>query len=99
MRLNWKLPCVQVKRPIKINTYHLIRVCKTRTQEIPPKELHKSKGQLNKNRKDTKVFRDSPYPYLASCGNQSFEIQITGFRKTQDKKEGNLRTDSSNESQ
>ena len=35
---------MQLKRSIKINKYHL----KTRTQKIPAKEPHKSKGQVNK---------------------------------------------------
>ena len=49
------------------------------------------------------MFRDSPHPDPASCGNQSVEfrhkIQITGFPKTRDSRAGNLKTNLSNKSQ
>ena len=67
MKLNLKIPYIQVKRPIKINQQ---KVCKTRTQKITAKELYKSKEPVNKKKKGHKtvinLFRDSPHPDSAS---------------------------------
>ena len=70
MKLNLKIPYIQVKRPIKINKYHL-KSLQERTQKIPVKEPHKSKVQVNKKRKDIELL---VIPDPASCDNQSVEF-------------------------
>ena len=50
-----------------------------RSQNIPVKEPHKSKAQVNKKKKRYKtvsnLFRDFPHPDPASCDNQSVEFR------------------------
>ena len=66
-----KNPYIQVKRPIKINKYHL-KIGKKSTQKIPAKELHKSKVQVNEKKgykAVSNLFRDSLRQNPVSCGN------------------------------
>ena len=50
-----------------------------RSQNIPVKEPHKSKAQVNKKKKRYKtasnLFQDSPHPDPASCYNLSVELR------------------------
>ena len=69
-------------------------------------ELHKSKAQVNKTRKDIKLLvicfkiPHNQIPHHVTTSQLNFDkIQITGFRKTRDNRTRNLRTDSSNKSQ
>ena len=73
---------------------------------MPVKELYESKVQVNKKRKDIKLLvicSEIPHtqiPHHVTTSQLNFyKIQITGFRKTQDNRTRNLRTDSSNKSQ
>ena len=70
------------------------------------KEPHKSKIQVNKKIKDIKLLLicskipHTQIPHHVTTSQLNFDkIQITGFRKTQDNRTRNLRTDSSNKSQ
>ena len=72
---------------------------------MPVKELYESKVQVNKKRKDIKLLvicSEIPHtqiPHHVATSQLNFDkIQITGFRKTQDNRARNLRTDSSNKS-
>ena len=100
MKLNLKIPYIQVKRPIKINKYHLKRLQDTYSK-ITVKEPHKSKAQINK--KDIKLLvicSEIPHTQIPDHVTTSqlnfYKIQITSFRKTQDNRTRNLRTDSRN---
>ena len=100
-----KLPIYNLKNLSKlINTIR--KVSKERAQKIPAMELHKSKVQVNKKRKEYKtvsnLFRDSLHLDPPSCVATSqlncHKSQIAVFRKTRDKRAVNLRTHSSNKS-
>ena len=67
---------------------------------------HKSKAQVNKKRKDIKLLvicskiLHTQIPHHVTASQLNFnKVQITVFRKTQDYRTRNLRTDSSNKSQ
>ena len=90
---------------MKINKYYL-KILQDTHSKIPAKELHKSKVQVNKKRKDIKLLvicfeiphTQIPYHLATSLLNID-KTQITGFRKTRDNRTRNLRIDSSNKSQ
>ena len=70
------------------------------------KEPHKSKAQINKQKKNLKLLvicseiPNTQIPHHVTTSQLSFDkIQITDFRKTRDNRTRNLRTDSSNKSQ
>ena len=76
MRLNLKIPYIQVKRPIKINKYHLKSL--QDTYSIAAQDLYKSKVQVNKKKGYKTVsdlFRDSPHLDPASSENESVEFR------------------------
>ena len=105
MKLNLKISHIQVKRPIKINKYHLKSWQET-LKKIPSKKRHKSEAQLNKKRHDVKLWviyyeiPNTQIPHHVATSRLSCDkIETTGFCKTRDNRVGNLRTDSSNESQ
>ena len=69
----------------------------------PAKELHKSKVQVNKKRKNIKLLvicSEIPYTqilhHVATSQLNCDKSQITGFQKMPDNTAGNFRTDSSN---
>ena len=70
------------------------------------KEPHKSKAQINKQKKNLKLLvicsetPNTQIPHYVTTSQLNFDkIQITDFRKTRDNRTRNLRTDSSNKSQ
>ena len=70
------------------------------------KEPHKSKAQINKEKKNLKLLvicseiPNTQIPHHVTTSQLNFDkIQITDFRKTRDNRTRNLRTDSSNKSQ
>ena len=70
------------------------------------KEPHKSKAQINKQKKNLKLLvicseiPNTQIPHHVTTSQLNFDkIQITDFRKTRDNRTRNLRTDSSNKSQ
>ena len=78
----------------------------TSTQEISAKKLYKSKIQVSKKRKDIKLLvicseisRTQIPHYVATSHMNCDKIQTTGLHKTRGNKAGNLRLESSNESQ
>ena len=91
---------MEVKRPNKVNKYHL-KSCKKRSQK-----LNKSKLQVNKKREDIKLFvicskiphTHIPYHVATSQWNRD-RSQITGFPNTRDNRAGILRTDFSDKHQ
>ena len=96
---------MQVKRPMKIDKYHL-KILQDTHSKIPAKELHKSKVQVNKKRKDIKLLVicfEIPHTqklHHVATNRLNFDtIQIAGFCNTRDNRAGNLTTDSSNKSQ
>ena len=104
MKLNLKIPYIQVKRPIKINKYCLKGLQDTYSKNTREGAI-KSKVQVNKKIKKIKLLvicSEIPHtqiPHHVATSQLNFDkIQITGFRKTQDNRARNLRTDSSNKS-
>ena len=80
MKFNKKIPYIQVKRPIKINKYHLKSLQDTHSKntcEGATQKQSTSKQKQTKKRYKTvsNLFQDSPYPDPASCENQSVECQ------------------------
>ena len=70
------------------------------------KEPHKSKAQINKQKKNLKLLvicseiPNTQIPHHVTTSQLNFDkIQITDFRKTRDNRTRNLRRDSSNKSQ
>ena len=81
-------------------------MAKNKLKKIPAKELHKNKVPVNKKRNDIKLLvicSEIPYTqikhHMATSQLNCNKIQITGFCKARDNREGNLRIDSSNKSQ
>ena len=100
MKLNLKIPYIQVKRPTKINKYHLKPLQDTYSKN---KEQVKKK---KKKRKDIKLLlicseiSHTQIPHHVATSQLNFDkVQITDFHKTRDNRAGNLRTDSGNKSQ
>ena len=54
MKLNLKIACMQVKRPMKIDKYHL-KILQDTHSKIPAKELHKSKVTSKQKKKGYKT--------------------------------------------
>ena len=74
------------------------KVCKTRTQKIPVKELYESKVDVNEKRKYIKllvffseILHTQILHHVAANQLNFDKIQITGLRKTRDNRAGNLR--------
>ena len=69
MKLNQKIPCIKVKSPIKVNKYNL------ENWQGMWKSKSTSRQKIKGYKTVTNLFPDSPYPDLASCGNQSVELR------------------------
>ena len=78
MELNWQIPYIQVKGPIKINRYNL-KNCQDAYWKNTLKGANiKVKYKYTKKnwyKTVSNLFRDCPHPDLASCGNQSVELR------------------------
>ena len=75
MKLNLKIPYIQVKRPIKINKYHLKSLQDTYSKNNREGATQKQSTNKQKRYKTvSNLFRDSPHPDPASCDNQSAEF-------------------------
>ena len=62
MKLNLKIPYIQVKRPIKINKYHLKRLQDTyskNTREGATQKQSKSKQKKKRYKAISNLFRDT----------------------------------------
>ena len=105
MKINLKIPYIQVKRPIKINIYHLKSL-----QDMYSKNTcegaTKRQSTSKQKKKDIKLLvicskiSHTQILHHVTTSQLNFDkIQITGFRKTRDNRTRNLRTDSSNKSQ
>ena len=78
MKINLKIPYIQVKRPIKINIYHLKSLqdmyskntCEGATQRQSTSKQKKKRYKTVRN-----LFQDFPHPDPASCDNQSVEFR------------------------
>ena len=78
MKLNLKIPYIQVKRPIKINKYHLKSLQDTyskNTREGATQKQSTSKQKLEICKTVSNLFQDSPRPDPASYDNQSVEFR------------------------
>ena len=77
MELNLKNPYIQVKRPIKINKYHLKslqdRYSKNTSEGVTQKQST-SKQKKKRYKTVSNLFQDSPHPD-PSCDNQSVEFR------------------------
>ena len=96
---------MQVKRPIKFNKFHLKGLEDTYSKNTREAATEKQRTRKQKKKRYKSIrylFRDSPHPDPAHVTTSQLnfdKIEITGFRKTQDNRPKNLRTDSSNKSQ
>ena len=95
---------MQVKRPIKMNKYHLKSLQDTYSKNT--REGATQKHSTSKQKKDIKLLvicseiPQTQIPHHVTTSQLNFDkIQITGFRKTRDNRTRNLRIDSSNKSQ
>ena len=78
MKINLKIPYVQVKRPIKINKYHLKSLQDTyakNAREGATQKQSTSKQKKKRYKTVTNLFQDSPHPDPTSCDNQSVEFR------------------------
>ena len=74
MKLNLKIPYIQIKRPIKINK-SLQDTYSKNTQEGATQKQSRSKQKKKRYKTASNLLRDSPHQDPASCDNQS-----VGFR-------------------
>ena len=69
---------MQVKRPIKINKYHLKSLQGTyskNTREEATQKQSTSKQKVKRFKTVSTLFQDSPNPDPVSCDNQSVEFR------------------------
>ena len=78
MKFNEKIPYIQVKRPIKINNYHLKSLEDTyskNTREGATQKQSTSKQKMKRYKTVSNLFQDSSHPDPTSCDNQSVEFR------------------------
>ena len=69
---------MQVKRPIKMNKYHLKSLQDTyskNTREGATQKQSTSKQKMKRYKTVTNLLQDSPHPDPASCDNQSVKFR------------------------
>ena len=78
MKINWKIPYIQVKSPIEINKYYLKSLQDTyskNTREGATQKKSTSKQKKKRYKTVITLFRDSPHPDPPSCEKQSVEFR------------------------
>ena len=78
MKINWKIPYIQVKSPIEINKYYLRSLQDTyskNTREGATQKKSTSKQKKKRYKTVGNLFRDSPHPDPPSCDKQSVEFR------------------------
>ena len=89
---------MQVKRPIKMNKYHLKSLQDTYSKNTREGATQKQSTSKQKKKRYKLLVICSKIPHTQILHHVTIS-QLTGFHKTQDKRTRNLRTDPSNKSQ
>ena len=75
MKLNLKIPCIQVKRPIKTYKYQLKSLQGSKnTPEGATQNQSTSKHKKKRYKTVSNLLWDFPHPDPASCDNQSVQF-------------------------